>query len=226
MLVETRRRRGSAFADDAYERVGARIGSVDDVWGESELLLKVKEPIAAEYARLREGLTLFTYLHIAADEPLTRALVDSGVTAVAYETVETATRRAAAAGADVRGRRPARGAGGRVLPREAVRRARACCSAASPGVAPGQVVIVGGGIVGYNAAIIALGLGAQVTILERSIDRMRHLEEILSGRVTLLMSSTPRDRGVGRGRRPRDRRRADPGRARAEARHARDDRGA
>ena len=82
-----------------------------------------------------------------------------------------------------------------------------------PGVAPGRVVIIGGGIVGYNAAIIALGLGAQVTILERSIDRMRHLEEILSGRVTLLMSSSLRDRRLGRGRRPRDRRRADPGRA-------------
>ena len=84
--------------------------------------------------------------------------------------------------------------------------------------------MIGGGIVGYNAAVIALGLGAQVTILERSIDRMRHLEEILSGRVTLLMSSSLQiEESVARGRR-RDRRRADPGRARAEARHARDDR--
>ena len=89
-----------------------------------ELLLKVKEPIAPEYGRLREGLVLFTYLHIAADEPLTRALVDSGIAAVAYETVETDDRRAAAARADERGRRPARGAGGRVLPREAARRPR------------------------------------------------------------------------------------------------------
>ncbi|MFL6036874.1 MAG: alanine dehydrogenase, partial [Gaiellaceae bacterium] len=84
---------GSAFADAAYERVGARIGSTDDVWSDAELLLKVKEPIAEEYPRLREGLVLFTYLHIAADEPLTRALADSGVTAVAYETVETADGR-------------------------------------------------------------------------------------------------------------------------------------
>src|SRR5207302_6572950 len=83
---------GSAYADDAYTAVGASIGSVDEVWGESELVLKVKEPIAAEYPRLREGLVLFTYLHLAADRPLTEALVESGVRAVAYETVETADR--------------------------------------------------------------------------------------------------------------------------------------
>ena len=92
------------------------------------------------------------------------------------------------------------------------------------GVAPGKVVVIGGGIVGYNAAVIALGLGAQVTILERSVDRMRHLEEVLHGRVSLLMSSTPPDRELERGRRPRDRRGADPGRARAEAPDARDGR--
>ena len=95
-----------------------------------------------------------------------------------------------------------------------------------PGVAPGRVVIIGGGIVGYNAAIIALGLGAQVTILERSIDRMRHLDEILSGRVSLLMSSSLQIAASVERRRPRDRRRADPGRARAQARDPRDDRAA
>ena len=121
VVVETGAGVGSSFADAAYERVGARIASVDDVWGSSELLLKVKEPIASEYGRLREGLTLFTYLHIAADEPLTRALIDSGVAAVAYETVETGARRAAAARADVGGRGPALDAGGRLLPREALR---------------------------------------------------------------------------------------------------------
>src|SRR5919106_6977984 len=91
VLVESGAGLGSAFADGAYERVGASIVSVDDVWGNSELLLKVKEPIEPEYRRLRPGLTLFTYLHIAADEALTRALVDSGVTAIAYETVESDT---------------------------------------------------------------------------------------------------------------------------------------
>jgi len=89
VVVETGAGVGSAFQDDAYVRAGATIASVDDVWSISDLLLKVKEPIADEYPRLREGLTLFTYLHIAADEPLTRALVDSGITGIAYETGET-----------------------------------------------------------------------------------------------------------------------------------------
>ncbi len=93
VLVETTAGDGSAFSDADYERAGAKIGSVDSVWADSELLLKVKEPIEPEYARLREGLVLFTYLHIAADEPLTRALMDSGIAAVAYETVETEDRR-------------------------------------------------------------------------------------------------------------------------------------
>ena len=186
--VETGAGVGSAFPDEAYERVGARMVSVDDVWERSDLVLKVKEPIASEYGRLREGLILFTYLHIAADEPLTRALVDSGVARRGVRDGR-GRPRAAAARADVGGRGPPRLAGGRVLPREAAGRPRPAARGV-PGVAQGRVVIVGGGVVGYNAAVIALGLGAQVTILERSIDRMRYLEEILSGRVTLLMSSS------------------------------------
>jgi alanine dehydrogenase len=189
VLVETTAGEGSAWSDADYERAGAQIGSVDEVWNRAELLLKVKEPVAAEYPRLREGLVLFTYLHIAADEPLTRALAESGITAVAYETVETDDRRLPllAPMSEIAGRlAPQAGAyflekplGGRGLLLGGV-----------PGVAPGRVLILGGGIVGYNSAIIALGLGAQVTILERSIDRMRHLDEILSGRVSLVMSST------------------------------------
>jgi len=92
LLVEEGAGEGSAFRDAAYAAEGAQIASVDDVWGDAELLLKVKEPVPAEYARLREGLVLFTYLHLAADEELTRALVESGITAVAYETVETPDR--------------------------------------------------------------------------------------------------------------------------------------
>src|SRR5438128_6595007 len=92
VLVEQGAGDGSAFPDDAYTAVGARIGGVDEVWGDSELVLKVKEPIAQEYPHLREGLVLFTYLHLAADKPLTEALVDSGIRAVAYETVETDNR--------------------------------------------------------------------------------------------------------------------------------------
>jgi alanine dehydrogenase len=180
---------GSAFPDHAYTAVGARTASVDEVWAESELLLKVKEPIAAEYPRLREGLVLFTYLHLAADRALTEALVESGVRAVAYETVETDKRQLPllAPMSEVAGRLAAQ-AGAYFL--EKPLGGRGLLLGGVPGVAPGKVLIIGGGIVGYNAAVIALGLGAQVTILERSIDRMRHLEEILSGRVTLLMSSS------------------------------------
>jgi alanine dehydrogenase len=188
VVIEQAAGEGSAFPDAAYQAVGARIGDADDVWA-SELVLKVKEPIQSEYSRLREGLVLFTYLHIAADEPLTRALVDSGIRAVAYETVETDDRRLPllAPMSEVAGRLAAQ-AGAYFL--EKPLGGRGLLLGGVPGVAPGRVVVIGGGIVGYNAAVIALGLGAQVTILERSIDRMRHLEEILSGRVTLLMSST------------------------------------
>src|SRR5919202_5618811 len=189
VLVETGAGEGSAFADDAYAAVGARIVSVDDVWADAELLLKVKEPIREEYDRLRDGLVLFTYLHIAADEPLTRALLESGIAAVAYETVETDQRQLPllAPMSEIAGRLAAQ-AGAYFL--EKPLGGRGLLLGGVPGVAPGKVVIIGGGIVGYNAAVIALGLGAQVTILERSIDRMRHLDEILSGRVSFVMSSS------------------------------------
>ena len=189
VIVETGAGDGSSFSDDAYEAAGARISGVEDVWADSELLLKVKEPIRPEYARLREGLVLFTYLHIAADEPLTHALVDSGITAVAYETVETDSGALPllAPMSEIAGRLAAQ-AGAYFL--EKPLGGRGLLLGGVPGVAPGRVVVIGGGIVGYNAAVIAIGLGASVTILERSIDRMRHLEEILSGRVSLVMSSS------------------------------------
>ena len=189
VAVETGAGEGSAFNDESYARVGARIVSVSEVWGQSELLLKVKEPVPEEYGRLRNGLILFTYLHIAADEPLTQALLESGVSAVAYETVETPRRALPllAPMSEIAGRLASQ-AGAYFL--EKPFGGRGLLLGGVPGVAPGRVVVIGGGIVGYNAAVIALGLGAQVTILERSIDRMRHLEEILSGRVSLLMSSS------------------------------------
>jgi alanine dehydrogenase len=189
VLVETGAGDGSSFPDGDYERAGAEIVSVDDAWGRAELLLKVKEPIAAEYPRLRDGLVLFTYLHIAADAPLTHALVESGIAAVAYETVETDDRRLPllAPMSEIAGRLASQ-AGAHFL--EKPLGGRGVLLGGVPGVSPGRVLVLGGGIVGYNSAIIALGLGAQVTILERSIDRMRHLDEILSGRVSLVMSST------------------------------------
>jgi len=189
VLVETGAGAGSAFSDEAYERAGAGIASVDDVWAQAELLLKVKEPVAPEYARLREGLTLFTYLHVAADEPLTLALLDSGITAIAYETVETDSGALPllAPMSEIAGRLAPQ-AGANYL--EKPKGGRGILLGGVAGVAPGRVVVIGGGMVGYNAAVIAIGMGAQVTILERSVDRMRYLEQILSGRVTLLMSSS------------------------------------
>jgi alanine dehydrogenase len=189
VLIEAGAGEGSAFSDDAYAAAGARIVSVDDVWSDAELLLKVKEPIEPEYRRMRDDLVLFTYLHIAADEPLTRALVDSGIAAVAYETVETdaGALPLLAPMSEIAGRLAAQ-AGAYFL--EKPLGGRGLLLGGVPGVAPGRVLVIGGGIVGYNAAVIALGLGANVTILDRSIDRMRHLEEVLSGRVSLVMSST------------------------------------
>jgi alanine dehydrogenase len=189
VLIEQGAGEGSAFRDADYESVGARIGSVDEVWAESELVLKVKEPLPDEYGRLREGQVLFTYLHLAASEGLTRALMASGAACVAYETVETDDRALPllAPMSEIAGRLAAQ-AGATFL--EKPLGGRGLLLGGVPGVAPGEVVVIGGGMVGYNAAVIALGLGAQVTILERSIDRMRHLEEVLGSRVTLLMSSS------------------------------------
>jgi alanine dehydrogenase len=189
VLVEAGAGEGSAFPDAAYEAVGARLARAGDVWSQAELLLKVKEPLPEEYPRIREGLILFTYLHLAASKELTDALVRSGAACVAYETVETDNRALPllAPMSEIAGRLAAQ-AGAYFL--EKPLGGRGVLLGGVAGVAPGRVVVIGGGIVGYNAAVIAIGLGASVTILERSVDRMRHLEEILSGRVSLLMSSS------------------------------------
>jgi alanine dehydrogenase len=188
VIVEEGAGEGSGFPDEAYVAVGARIASVDGVWGESELLLKVKEPVASEYGRLRGDLVLFTYLHIAADEPLTRALVDSGVAAVAYETVETADRRLPLLA-------PMSEVAGRLAPQmgawslEKAHGGRGILLGGVPGVPPAKVVVLGGGVVGYNAALIAVGMEADVWVLDRSVERMRDLEMMLNGRITLAMSN-------------------------------------
>ncbi len=188
VVVEAGAGAGSAFPDAEYAAVGARLTSVDDVWSSSDLVLKVKEPLPEEYGRLREELVLFTYLHLAADEELTRALISSGATCIAYETVETDDRQLPllAPMSEVAGRLSAQ-AGAYFL--EKPLGGRGLLLGGVAGVPPGKVVIIGGGMVGYNAAVIALGLGAQVRILDKSVDRLRHLEEILSGRVELVYSS-------------------------------------
>jgi alanine dehydrogenase len=188
VLVERGAGVGSAFTDEAYAAAGARLVSVDEVWGEADLLLKVKEPIEPEYSRLRPGLTLFTYLHIAADEPLTRALVESGITAIAYETVETADRRLPLLA-------PMSEVAGRLAPQmgawalEKAHGGRGILLSGLPGVPPAKVVVLGGGVVGHNAALIAVGLQADVWVLDLSVDRMRELEIALDGRITLAKSN-------------------------------------
>jgi alanine dehydrogenase len=188
VLVEAGAGQGSALADRAYEAVGAQLVSRDDVWADAELVLKVKEPLSEEYGLLHDDLILFTYLHLAASEPLTRALVESGAACVAYETVEVDhSLPLLAPMSEIAGRLAAQ-AGATFL--EKPLGGRGLLLAGVPGVAPGKVVVIGGGMVGYNAALIALGLGATVVILERSIDRMRQLETALSGRGVLLQSSS------------------------------------
>jgi alanine dehydrogenase len=187
VLVERGAGEGSAFADTAYELEGARLAAAQEVWAEADLLLKVKEPLSEEYSLLREGLILFTYLHLAASAELTQALVESGAACVAYETVEMDDRALPllAPMSEIAGRLSAQ-AGAYFL--EKPLGGRGLLLGGVPGVARGSVVVIGGGIVGYNAALIATGLGAEVTIIERSVDRMRHLETALPG-VGLLMSS-------------------------------------
>jgi alanine dehydrogenase len=188
VVVETGAGAGSAFPDLAYLAVGARIAPVGEVWETVDLLLKVKEPLPEEYARLREGLVLFTYLHLAADEVLTRALLASGATCLAYETVQSDDGRLPllAPMSEVAGRLATQ-MGAWAL--EKAQGGRGILLGGVPGVPPARVVVLGGGIVGYNAALIAVGMQADVWVVDRSIERMRDLEMMLDGRITLAMSS-------------------------------------
>jgi alanine dehydrogenase len=188
VVVETGAGLGSAFPDSDYVNVGAQIASVEDVWATADMVLKVKEPLPEEYGRLREGLVLFTYLHLAADEELTRALIASGATCVAYETVETDDGRLPllAPMSEVAGRLATQ-MGAWAL--EKAQGGRGLLLGGVPGVPPAKVVVLGGGIVGYNAALIAVGMQADVWILDKSVERMRDLEMMLDGRITLSMSN-------------------------------------
>jgi alanine dehydrogenase len=188
VFVESGAGAGSAFTDAEYKAVGARTTSADEVWASSDLLLKVKEPLPEEYRRLREELVLFTYLHLAADERLTRALLDSGAVCIAYETVETDERRLPllAPMSEVAGRLATQ-MGAWAL--ERAQGGRGILLGGVPGVPPAKVVVLGGGIVGYNAALIAVGMQADVWVLDKSVERMRDLEMMLDGRITLAMSN-------------------------------------
>jgi alanine dehydrogenase len=189
VLVQAGAGDGSAFTDQEYVRAGATIcDSADDVWTRAEMVLKVKEPLPQEYKYLRDDLILFTYLHLAADEQLTHKMLDSGVTGLAYETVE-----------DHKGNLPLLQPMSEVAGRMATQIAahylekpeggRGILMGGIPGVKPAHVVILGAGTVGTNAAQVALGMGARVTLLDVNMDRLRYLDEVLHGRLATLSSN-------------------------------------
>jgi alanine dehydrogenase len=189
VLIERGAGVGSSISDGDFEAAGADIvATADEVWAAADLLLKVKEPIAQEYHRLRRDQVLFTYLHLAASKECTQALLDAGTTAIAYETVrlpdgslpllapmsEVAGRLAPQAGANAL----MRAAGGRGVLLGGV-----------PGVRPANVVVIGAGVAGQNAVAMAVGLGAEVTVLDLDLGKLRQVDERYAGRVRTLASS-------------------------------------
>ncbi|MBZ2197811.1 alanine dehydrogenase [Occultella gossypii] len=180
---------GSSFADDAYAAVGARIvADAADVWASSELLLKVKEPVRQEYPMLRADLVLFTYLHLAADEDLTRALLAAGTTAIAYETVQLPDRSLPllAPMSEVAGRLSVQVGAYQLMKDEG---GRGVLLGGVPGTPRAKVVIIGGGVAGEHAAEIAIGMLADVTVLDVSVPRLRALEARFGPRVHTLRSN-------------------------------------
>lgn len=180
---------GSAISDEEYLAAGAKIlTSADDVWAEGELVLKVKEPIAEEYPRLRSGQVLFTYLHLAADRPLTEALLSSSTTAFAYETVQlpSGALPLLAPMSEVAGRlAPQVGSYALLKPSGG----RGVLPAGIPGVHAARVVVIGGGVAGLNAARIALGMGADVEVLDTNVDRLRQIDNDFGGRIRTVASN-------------------------------------
>ncbi len=189
VVVERGAGGGSSIRDEEYTREGAAAVAVDEVWAQAELILKVKEPVVEEYPRMRAGQVVFTYLHLAAAPELARALQAADVTAIAYETVQRAdgSLPLLAPMSEVAGRLAvqegafylAKAHGGRGI-----------LLAGVPGVPPGNVAVLGAGIVGINAARIALGLGADVSILDINLDRLRAVDDLFHGRVITLMSNS------------------------------------
>ncbi|MDR3663948.1 MAG: alanine dehydrogenase [Mycobacterium sp.] len=190
VLVQSGAGEGSAISDNDFKAAGAQlIASADTVWAESELLLKVKEPIAAEYHRMHKGQTLFTYLHLAASRACTDALLASGTTAIAYETVQTADGRLPllAPMSEVAGRLSAQ-VGAYHLMRS--HGGRGVLMGGVPGVAPAEVVVIGGGTAGDNAARIASGMGAHVTVFDVDLGTLRRIDAEFGGRIQTRYSSS------------------------------------
>lgn len=189
VLVERGAGEGSRISDELYRRAGATIlDAAAEVWGSVDLVLKVKEPIAIEFPYLRKGLTLFTYLHLAASETLTRALLDSGVRAAAYETVQLAdgSLPLLAPMSEIAGRLAIQ-AGAWCL--EARNGGRGVLLGGASGVRPASVTVLGAGIAGVNACRVAIGMGAQASILDVNPAKLRYVHDVLGGQVTTLMSN-------------------------------------
>lgn len=189
VLIERGAGEGSGFADDAYEAVGATIvAAAEDVWAQADLIVKVKEPIAPEWPHMRAGQVVFTYYHFAASEELTRAVMDSGIVALAYETVQLDS-------GELPLLTPMSEVAGRMAVQEGAKYlerfygGRGILLGGVPGVLPAEVVVLGGGVVGTNAAKMAAGLGAHVTILDLSLERLRYLSDVMPANVDLVYSN-------------------------------------
>ena len=189
VLIETEAGRGSSIPNAEFEDAGATIvPDADTVFRDSDMVLKVKEPVPEEFHRLREGLVLFTYLHLAASEPVTRALIDSGTAAVAYETVELPDRSLPLLA-------PMSEVAGRMAPQVGAVRlerehgGRGVLLGGVSGVRPGKVVVIGAGMAGMNAAWIAQGMEAEVVILDKSINKLRDVDRIHQGKILTLYST-------------------------------------
>ena len=189
VIVESGAGRGSSITDEEYASAGARIaGKASEVWTQADLVIKVKEPQASEFQFLRRDLVLFTYLHLAPLPALTQALLDAGTNSVAYETIreENGALPLLTPMSEVAGRMSVQ-IGAQYL--EAPNGGRGILLGGVPGTAPANVVILGGGIVGHNAAKIACGMGAHVTIIDRNLNRLRELDDIYNGAVVTLASN-------------------------------------
>jgi alanine dehydrogenase len=190
VFVENHAGEGSGFGNNLYERAGATIlETADDVWAEGEMIVKVKEPIAPEYPRMRENQVLFTYLHLAPEFELTKQMMERKVTGVAYETITDKVGRLPLLTpmSEVAGRMSVQ-VGATYL--EKMNGGRGILLGGVPGVPAGDVVIIGGGVVGTEAAKMAIGLGAHVTIIDKNLDRLRQLDDIFLSKVQTLASSS------------------------------------
>src|SRR5579862_5271212 len=190
VLVETNAGAQSSFPDEEYQDAGAEIvGDAGNVWGKSDTVVKVKEPVESEYVYFREGLVLFTYLHLAPLPDLTDRLLKSKVTGIAYETVRdrVGTLPLLTPMSEVAGRMSVQ-VGAAYLEKE--HGGRGVLLGGVPGVAPGNVCIIGGGVVGTNAAKIALGMGANVTLIDLNLNRLRELDDIFGGRIHTVASNS------------------------------------